>query len=72
MIATALLNRCLDDHESLPVLLAAYSPELNAMDRVGLYLRERLCHRLWPSILAACCGAGNARVDETGASPCAP
>jgi hypothetical protein len=33
-----------------PVFLPAYSPELNAIERVWLYLRERfLSHRLWPS-----------------------
>ena len=46
-----------------------YSPELNAIERVWLYLRERfLSHRLWLSdddILGACCAAWNA-VNETG------
>lgn len=53
-----------------PVFLPAYSPELNAIERVWLYLRERrLSHRLWPSyddILDACCAAWNALLDETG------
>jgi transposase len=53
-----------------PVFLPAYSPELNAMERVWLYLRERfLSHRLWPSyddILDACCAACNPLLAETG------
>jgi DDE superfamily endonuclease len=53
-----------------PVFLPAYSPELNAIERVWLYLRERfLSHRLWPSynaILDACCAAWNALLSETG------
>jgi hypothetical protein len=33
-----------------PLFLPPYSPELNAIERVWLYLRERfLSHRLWPS-----------------------
>ena len=52
------------------VFLPAYSPELNAIERVWLYLRERfLSHRLWPSyddILDACCAAWNALLDDTG------
>jgi hypothetical protein len=51
-----------------PVFLPAYSPELNAIERVWLYLRERfLSHRLWPSydaILDACCTAWNALLAE--------
>jgi hypothetical protein len=32
-----------------PIFLPAYSPELNAVERVWLYLRERfLSHLLWP------------------------
>jgi transposase len=50
--------------------LPAYSPELNAIERVWLYLRERFrSHRLWPSyddILDACCAAWNALLNETG------
>jgi transposase len=46
-----------------PVFLPPYSPELNAIERVWLYLRERfLSHRLWPSydeIVDACCAAWN-------------
>jgi hypothetical protein len=53
-----------------PLLLPPYSPELNAIERVWLYLRERfLSHRRWPSyddILDACCDAWNALVNETG------
>jgi hypothetical protein len=53
-----------------PVFLPAYSPELNAIERVWLYLRERfLSHRLWPSyddILDACRVAWNALLSETG------
>ena len=47
-----------------PVFLPPYSPELNAIERVWLYLHERfLSHRLWPSyeeIVDACCAAWNA------------
>jgi hypothetical protein len=53
-----------------PLFLPAYSPELNAIERVWLYLRERfLSHRLWPTyddILDACCSAWNALLAETG------
>jgi transposase len=53
-----------------PLFLPPYSPELNAIERVWLYLRERfLSHRLWPSyddILDACCAAWNALLNETG------
>jgi transposase len=53
-----------------PVFLPAYSPELNAIERLWLYLRERfLSHRLWPSyddILDACCAAWNALLEDTG------
>jgi hypothetical protein len=53
-----------------PLFLPPYSPELNAIERVWLYLRERfLSHRLWPSyddILDACCAAWNALVEEAG------
>jgi hypothetical protein len=53
-----------------PLFLPAYAPELNAIERVWLYLRERfLSHRLWPSyeaILDACCAAWNALLDEAG------
>ena len=53
-----------------PLFLPPYSPELNAIERVWLYLRERfLSHRLWPSydaILDACCAAWNTLLDEAG------
>jgi hypothetical protein len=53
-----------------PLFLPPYSPELNAIERVWLHLRERfLSHRLWPTydaILDACCAAWNALLDETG------
>jgi transposase len=53
-----------------PVHLPAYSPELNGIERVWLYLRERyLSHRLWPTyddIVAACCQAWNKLRDEPG------
>ncbi len=53
-----------------PVFLPSYSPELNAIERVWLYRRERfLSHRLWPSyddILDACCAAWNALLAEPG------
>jgi transposase len=52
------------------VFLPAYSPELNAIERVWLDLRERfLSHRLWPTyddILDACCAAWNALLAEPG------
>ena len=44
-----------------PVVLPCYSPELNPVERVWLYLRERfLSLRLFPSsdaIIDACCAA---------------
>ena len=47
-----------------PVPLPPYSPELNPVERVWLYLRERfLSHRLlddYDAIVAACCHAWNA------------
>lgn len=53
-----------------PVFLPAYSPELNAIERVWLYLRERyLSHRLWPTydhIVHACCEAWNRLRAEPG------
>jgi hypothetical protein len=60
-----------------PVFLPPYPPELDAIERVWLYLRERfLAHRLWPTyddILDACCPAWNALLAETAASaPSAP
>ena len=53
-----------------PLRLPAYSPELNPIERVWLYLRERyLSHRLFDTyddILDACCTAWNALLAETG------
>jgi hypothetical protein len=53
-----------------PLYLPPYSPELNAIERVWLHLRERfLSERLWRTyhdILDACCAAWNALLDETG------
>ena len=50
--------------------LPAYSPELNPVERVWLYLRERfLSHRLladYPAVLDAACDAWNALVAEAG------
>ena len=53
-----------------PLFLPPYSPELNAIERVWLHLRERfLSQRLWPThddILDACCAAWNALLAEAG------
>jgi hypothetical protein len=53
-----------------PVFLPPYSPELNAIERRWLYLKERfLSHRLLPAyddILDACCRAWNTARAETG------
>ena len=53
-----------------PLFLPPYSPELNAIERVWLYLRERfLSHRLWLSyddIIDACCAAWNVLLAEAG------
>jgi putative transposase len=53
-----------------PIFLPPYSPELNAIERLWLYLRERfLSHRLWPTyddILDACHRAWNTVCAETG------
>ena len=52
------------------VPLPAYSPELNPVERVWLYLRERfLSHRVldgYPAVLDATCRAWNALTAETG------
>jgi hypothetical protein len=52
------------------VPLPAYSPELNPVERVWLYLREGyLSHRLladYEAVVAACCDAWNAVTAETG------
>ena len=57
------------DNVSL-VSLPAYSPELNPVERIWLYLRERyLSHRLhtdYAAVVDACCRAWNALVAETG------
>ena len=53
-----------------PVFLPPYSPELNAIERVWLYLRERfLSHRLWPTykdVLDTCFAAWNRLRTEPG------
>ena len=50
--------------------LPAYSPELNPVERVWLYLRERfLSHRVldrYAAVLDAACRAWNALAAETG------
>ena len=50
--------------------LPAYSPELNPVERIWLYLRERfLSHRLlagYTAVLDAACDAWNALDAETG------
>lgn len=52
------------------IQLPSYSPELNPVERVWLYLKERfLSHRLWPTYddtLHACCAAWNALRQEAG------
>ena len=52
------------------VPLPAYSPELNPVERIWLYLRERyLSHRLladYEAVVEACCDAWNALVREKG------
>ena len=53
-----------------PIFLPPYSPELNTIERLWLYLKERfLSHRLWPNyshILDACCRAWNSLAAEPG------
>ncbi len=50
--------------------LPPYSPDLNPVERVWLYLRERyLSHRLladYDAVVDACCRAWNALTAETG------
>ncbi len=57
------------DNVSL-VFLPPYSPELNPVERVWLYLRERyLSHRLladYEAVVDACCAAWNALTAEAG------
>jgi transposase len=52
------------------VPLPPYSPELNPVERIWLYLRERyLSHRLladYEAVVEACCRAWNALTAETG------
>ena len=56
-----------------PLHLLPYSPELNPIERVWLYLRERcLSHRVfdtYEAIMDACCDAWKALLAEQGASP---
>jgi transposase len=53
-----------------PVFLPSYSPELNAIERLWLFLKERyLSHRLWQTyddIIDAVCQAWNRVIDEPG------
>jgi hypothetical protein len=71
-------KRALNVPENLTLLpLPAYSPELNPVERVWLYLRERfLSLRFLPdaeAIIEACYRAGNALTDRPIASaPSAP
>jgi transposase len=52
------------------VPLPPYSPDLNSIERVWLYLRERyLSHRLlanYEAVVTACCDAWNALTAEAG------
>jgi hypothetical protein len=53
-----------------PVFLPPYSPELNPIERLWLYLKDtRLTHRVFvdtADIIDACCDAWNALLTETG------
>lgn len=53
-----------------PVFLPPYSPELNAIERLWLYLKQRfLSHRLWAdydAIVDAVCKAWQQVTNETG------
>lgn len=53
-----------------PVFLPPYSPELNPIERLWLYLKEsHLTHRVFPGIaeiIDACCHAWNGLLAETG------
>ena len=52
------------------VLLPPYSPELNAIERLWLYLKDRfLLHRLWPeydAIVDVVCKAGQQVTCDAG------
>jgi hypothetical protein len=63
--------RALNVPECLTLVpLPPYSPELNPVERIWLYLRERyLSHRLladYDAVVDACCTAWNALAAETG------
>jgi transposase len=64
----SLPHRC--GHGQSDSALPSYSPELNAIERLWLYLRERyLSHGVWPAypdIVDACCRAWNAVRAEDG------
>jgi hypothetical protein len=65
------LSRDLTIPENItPVVLPSYSPELDPVERVWLYLRERfLSLRLFPStdaVVDACCAAWMRLVAESG------
>ena len=53
-----------------PVFLPPYSPELNPIERLWLYLKDsRLTHRVFAGtaeIIDACCNAWNGLLAETG------
>jgi transposase len=53
-----------------PVFLPPYSPELNPIERLWLYLKDsRLTHRVFngtTEIIDACCDAWNGLLAETG------
>jgi len=53
-----------------PVFLPSYSPELNPIERLWLYLKDNhLSHRVFDGpdeIIEACCDAWNTLIAETG------
>jgi len=53
-----------------PIFLPSYSPELNPIERLWLYLKEHfLSHRLWPTyddVVTAVCQAWNRTIHEPG------
>jgi len=53
-----------------PVFLPSYSPELNPIERLWLYLKDnQLSHRVFDGpdeIIDACCDAWNTLIAETG------